>query len=631
MPDYAVSTAFLGRDKGITALFDKMGRAADKFSRKAEDSFNRVSRSSDRMHNSLRNSSKAGYKLGTIVKGILAANAIRGGIGMIGGSIQKLGTDFLEFDDTMVSAAAKFDDIGMSASNFGGELIRLKKEWRSFALGSRYSAAQVAKSGEVMAESGWGSRAAAGVTPYLLKSARANRITDLNEYTDSMVGIFQGFNLKTGDPLKDSKAFVTILDQITQGAVDARGGITDLKESLKVLAPVWQESETSAATIAFASVLQNAGFPGDMVATAGKNAKMRLARPDIVAGLAASGIDVTDKATGKMKPLLHLYDEITAKMKEVGIVPGSKEESAINQTLFGLYAVAGNKSMLQHLADYRREIERVQNQSVGVAGKTSDLIAQYSTWDKLIVLVTTSMDKGFEVLERFNAPGQKGIEGLTEKIKNFNPRGFIEALGATAKFVTTLYKLFEPFLPILPYLIAGFTTWSLVVKPLIAMIGGVWGWVTAIAAAVSEMGIFGGMVAAGGLIIGGIAAVAAALVYLELRFKLVSRAVKWLWNGLVTVWDVIAEKISYVLGLLGKLAMVPIGFVANLLGWNASDTDAMLRGFGGGQAPNAREAEARAGSWNGTLTIAGAPSGSSVSGKSTGMSSFEMHMLGANP
>lgn len=624
MPDYAVSTAFIGKDKGITALFEKMERAAKSFGSGASSALDRVSRSSDRTHNSLRNTTKAGHKFGTIVKGILTANALRGGIGMVGGALQRVGTDFLDFDDTMVASATQFDDIGVKAERFGDRLEELEKKWMSFARGSRFGMAEIAKAGEYFASSGWKSAAAEGLMPYFLKSARANRVEDLDEYVKAMVSIHGGFRLKTGDPVKDSQTFVTMLDQITQGAADAIGGVTDLKESLKVLAPIWKNSETTASTIAYASVLQNAGFPYDMIATAGKNAKMRLARQDIAEGLGLSGINVEDPKTGKLKSILQLFEEIDAKMKKLGIKPGSKADMNIQEKLFGLYAVAGNQSMLQALGDYRKEIERIEKSS-GVAGERSDLIAKYSSKDKFLVMRNALMMKGAQVLNHFNRPGQSGLDGLIERIEKFDPRGFIEAFATIGTAIKGVWTVIEPFVPYLPVFLKAWLGWQALIGGMkVARFAGEMIGLLKIALAFSPWVVIIGAIIAG-------------LVFLEVKFKVFSQLWKFL-SDLVTetivpaigkAWDWLGDKIAAIVNLMSRPITTPVKWL-----WNQFDPetqDAIMRGLGGGvEAPNKREAEARAGGWHGRLDVA-APSGSTISGKSTGMSTFETNLLGVNP
>lgn len=586
-----IMTAFTARDE-VSPAFDAMGRASDRFSSKASSAF--------------RNATKSGYKFGTIVKGILAANAIHGGINMIGNSVKKVGTDFLEFDDVMVDAATKFDDIGASSKNFGKQLDDVKSKWRSFALGSRFSAAEVAKSAKSMAEAGWDSKLAAGVTPYLLKAAQANSEKDLSSFSDAMTGVWQGFNLKTGDAQKDAASFIKILDQITKGAVDAIGGVTDLKESLKVLAPVWQESESTAATIAFASTLQNAGFPQDMVATAGKNAKMRLASPAIVKGLAADGIRVDDPTTGKIKPIVQLFEEIQAKMKQAGVKPGSSRDISIHEALFGKYAMAGNKSILQHLAAYREEIGRVENQSKGIAGNISDKKAEFSTMNKLIILAGVATDKVFQVFESFNKGGQQGIEGLTQKIKEIDLKPFIADLKTIASATSTLWNILSPFVPMLPYLVAGWLAWNVAIKA-VAIGRAIYLFGFLANTLILGLGPMGAMTTA----IGALATAMTALAAPILAIAAVGGIGAALYSG-ITGKDNFISRFAQDLGLVPKLS---------------TDENGVVNGY----APNAKEAAARQVQFNGRLDIAGAPQGSTVSSTTSGAPAMQMHLLGANP
>lgn len=93
MPDYAVSTAFTAKDR-VTRAFEAMGRGADKFGGKASAAFNKASRS--------------GSRFGDIVKGILAADIIKQGVGLLKRGLETAFKGVIGEASNLESAVADF-------------------------------------------------------------------------------------------------------------------------------------------------------------------------------------------------------------------------------------------------------------------------------------------------------------------------------------------------------------------------------------------------------------------------------------------------------------------------------------------------------------------------------------------
>lgn len=133
MPDFSVSTAFTGQDK-ISKMFDGMGRSADKFGKKTDRAFGRAGQSASRF--------------GDIVKGILAADLIRGSIS----AIRELGASSIQAAADMEGIEKSFQAIfkqdagkelafvGTSAEKLGLDLVTASKSFISIAASARGTA-----------------------------------------------------------------------------------------------------------------------------------------------------------------------------------------------------------------------------------------------------------------------------------------------------------------------------------------------------------------------------------------------------------------------------------------------------------------------------------------------------------
>ena len=138
MPDYAVSTAFTAKDKGITDAYDRMGRGADAYGDRAERAFEKVSRGAEHSGQALRNATKHGYNFGAILKGIIAADLIRSGVGKVKDAVTGTVGEYLRFDDEMSQAVAKFSDLGPGVKDFQGHVNSLGKEVRRVGIESKF-------------------------------------------------------------------------------------------------------------------------------------------------------------------------------------------------------------------------------------------------------------------------------------------------------------------------------------------------------------------------------------------------------------------------------------------------------------------------------------------------------------
>lgn len=439
MPDYAVSTAFTGRDQ-VTPVFERMSKSADRFA--------------DRTSSAFRNSTKEGYKFGTIVKGILAANLIRGGIDKVSNGLQKVGSDFLTFDDTIIGAVARFDDIGPGAKNAAEMIGVLSKQTRAAVRGSRFSAVDAAKSINELAKASYDSKTAVGILPSMMAFATAGQ-EDLAEATSMSSDLLGAFNLRDKDTQKQLKNHMELNDMLTKSALLSTGGLRDMFETMKQVAPLAKQTGMSnAQLLAMGVTLSNAGIKGDLAATAIKRATMNIYAGGMAAEFMANGIEIADKQTGKLKELPVILKDIGTKLKPLR----EDVRLPILRKIFGMYGLAGSYQLMDGLQAIGEYQDKIAN-SGGITQQVSQF-QNMSTFAKLVALANTTMEKGFQILEKFNKPGQVGIEGLITRIENFNVTPIVDGLRAFGNVVSIVYRVIEPFLPILPYVIAGFYAWK---------------------------------------------------------------------------------------------------------------------------------------------------------------------------
>lgn len=538
----------------------------------------------------------------TIVKGILAANAIRGGIGAIGQGMNKTTKDFLNFDDTMIAAVARFDDLGPAAARNGAFMSKFNKDVRQSILGTRYSAVDAAGSMDELAKAGYRSGAAMGMLQKMMNFATAAG-EDLIPATTMSSDILGSFGMKSSNNQTQIANQIKLNDMLTKSGLLATGGLTDLYETLQQTAPLAMRLKATPELLLSMSVaLSNAGIKGTEAATAIKRAYSNIYSGRMTEEFAANGIFISDQKTGQIKQLPQILGEIGGALKKLP----EDRRSEILFRIFGMYGLAGNLKLMDEL----KTIEENRLKIKSATGVTDDVSAarNMSTFAKVIMLGNAALEKGFQVLEAFNGDGQKGLEGLTQRINNFKVKPLVDGLRATGQVLKIMWTVMSPFLPALPWLALGWMAWNVQLKVFAGLKAAALVWQIG-AAMVAGLGPVGAMTTALWAMAAPLTAMAPALLSLTAIGGFSAAG-----YSLFTGKDNFISKAAQGLGIVPKLQ-------------TDSEGNIMSRGA---QAPNAQEAAARASGYHGVLDV-NAPAGSTLTTKKMfGAPGISVHMLGVN-
>lgn len=611
MPDYAVGTKFTAKDQ-VTATYKRMGQAADNFRRRSSSAF--------------RNASKEGYKFGTVMKGILAANAIHGGVGLVTNGIRTAVGSFIEFDDTMVAAAARFDDIGPKAADFRGELDKLKLGARQAGAGTQYALTDIATALDTMAKAGWNSKVALGTVRSFMDLATASG----EEFaaTVSMGNDLLGaFGLRSSNVQTQIANQARLNDILAKSGLDANGELIDMFETMKMVGPIASTAGVGMEEIvAMAIALSNAGIKGTQAATALKHALLNIPSKKMAAEFKANGVAIAD-SNGNIRKYSDILTEIGTKLSKLG----NREQTQILERIFGLYGIAGGAGLIKNLEGISIAEERLKS-AAGTSKDVSDVMEKYSSKIKLARLQNALLDKSFSVLERFEYQGKKGIDALVASISKWNPERLINGIQFIVNGLKALWTIIKPFVPFIPYLIAGFVAFNVTLKAMAILqtVSMFYRLITAARLAIGTMATLNLIMAANPavLIATAIAAAVVGLIYLEKKFGIFSKA----WEYFSTLIKDFMEWIQQTTfwKILSGIANGLIGAGKALINMEIPDTSIMAENSQTA-APNQKEAEARRIQFNGRLDIAGAPQGSTVQSKTTGAPGIDMQLLGVAP
>jgi TP901 family phage tail tape measure protein len=561
----------------------------------------------------MRNATKRGYQFGTVVKGILAANIIRSGIGQIAGGLTKVGTDYLEFGDVMTGAVARFDEVNTKSAAFGQAITTQSKGVRTAILGTRSSAVDGAMSLNELAKAGYNSAAAMKILPNLTAFATAaqEKLADATKMSSDILG---GFGLKNDNVAIQYKNHMKLNDQLTKSALLATGDMKDLFETLQVVAPISGEIKASQEEVlALTIALSNAGIKGTEAATAIKRGWLNLfmSTGQMQKELNANGIFPYDPKTGapqKYTAVLKQFTKVVDKLQP-------QRRNLILRNIFGVYGMAGQIKMMRELKAIGEYEDKIRSAD-GLTQRMAD--AANTSWKASFQkLGNAALEAGFKILDAFAVKGKSGVDTLTASIQNFNVDPIISGLKSTVWLVEKLGAVIQPLMFWIPYLAAGALMW----KGAMRVLGFAFKTATALIGlaeagfAVFMDGILGGTAIISATVLPVIATLAAA-------FSTISAG-----YSLITGRDNAISMLAQWAGIVPKLRTDENGQVLG----RASDSQQYP--WWREEAPNATEAQARAnGTWQGQLNILGAPAGSTVSGgSSSGAPSISMHLLGVNP
>ena len=600
MPSYAVDMAFGSKDK-VSKAFGRMDRAAGKFGRTADRAFSKASRKA------------AGFQ--SITKGILAAGVIQRGFAGLARGIGAVTTQFVDFDQATIGAAARFKDIGPDAADFEYQLSRIRDRAREAGQATEFTAAQSASALDFLARAGFTSAEAFGSLTSMINLATASGedFATVADYSSDLLGAF-GMNVEN---TSQKIANLTRLnDVLVKAANSANVTIEDMFETMKIAGPIatamGQSLEDVTAITAF---LGGSGIKGSQAATALKNSILNLAAPSTKAAgmLKSLGVEVAD-SQGNMRKLDDIIGDLAPQLNKMGNV----KAGAILNEIFGKRAIAGAINIGKGTQAIIK-LKKAFNEASGTAQKTADRMRK-SIGNRMITLGSAASEMGFKIMEAFEVRGEGAIDRMTKAIRAFDPSPIINTLEFTIELFKNIIAVLRPFKEMIGVLIAGWMAYAAVMKIVAAaqLIVAFTNPVTAIIASLALLGAF---------------------VYnfwdeIALGWSI-------MWEGMKTTFFKLVTIFSFIWGGFFKLIANGIRLWSTFLGLDVSDIDSALSDFEkfkaevavkGGitpEAPNKELAEARQDiRFSGRLDIAGAPEGSTVTGQTTGAPDIEMDMLG---
>jgi TP901 family phage tail tape measure protein len=410
---YSIATAFKAVDK-VSGAFKKMGVSAGLFGKKGSRAFGRVNKSAS--------------MLGSIIKGNLISGAISKGFGLIASGVRGVIDEFVDFDNAITSASAKFKNLT------GQQLKDLAVTAREVGASTKFSAAEAAQGLDFLAMAGFSADQAMKVLAPTASLATVANV-DLARSTDIASDSLGAFGLMTKDSVKLEKNFIEMNDSLAATMTATNTGIEDMFEAIKKGAPAFTAAGQGMNTFnSLVGTLANSGIKGAEAGTALRNVMLRLAKPtgeaaDIMDSL---GIQTQD-SKGNFRDVVDIlgqFEEATKKM-------GTAQKTAALSTIFGARTVTGINVLLKagtkDIKSFRNELDN----SGGAAERMADIMNN-SLGNRLKALRSAAIEVGFKFLDAFKGDATDGITAITEALRTVNVEPLIN-------MIKTVLELIKPF------------------------------------------------------------------------------------------------------------------------------------------------------------------------------------------
>jgi len=599
--NFALATKFTAIDK-VSGAFKNMSKNADKFGSRADKAFRKASRS--------------GQRFKDVTKGILAAGAVSRGLALIERGVAAAATEFVNFDQSITAASAKFKGLNLATKEGQKTLELLKKRARDVGATTQFSATQAAQGLDFLALAGFNAEQAMAALAGTVDLATVADI-DLGTATDIATDSLGAFGLMTKDSIQLQKNLTRVNDVMAKTMATSNTTLEQLFEAVKKGGTEFTRAGQSIETFSsLAGIMAGAGVKGEEAGSQLRNAMIALSKPTKIAAakLKKMGVEVSD-LNGNTRDIVDIFEDL---QKGLNKIKGSTERGATVTEIFAKRS-AGLKVILstniKELRIYRQSLV----DSAGASAKMAKIM-QSSLLNRLRSLKSALIELTFKIFTKFEKRGASAIDAITEAVRKFDPSPIIAGI----ERAITVLKLLGALATILKPVIAAMIAYKVAT---LAAVAASWAFAAfqkaqiffilakSIGFASTAMHLLNVALLANpiGLTIAGVAAFAAAL-FVVVKY----------WDDIIGAIKTAIDLSAKFIGLGGddeKKSPSPIGGALVSPGRTEFVTP-----------PNKADAEAKAQQFDfmGKLDITGAPPGSSFEHTGKGAPRIGVELLGPN-
>jgi TP901 family phage tail tape measure protein len=381
---------------------------------------------------------KSSLGLGKLMGGIIGSRLIIGGLNAIKRGIGAVTNQFIDFDQAITAAGAKFGDAFKRGTKGA---LELRKVARKIGAETEFTATQAGQGLDFLALASFSAAQSMGLLPGVVDLATSTNL-DLARATDIASDSIGAFNLMTDDSVQLQKNFTRIMDVMAKTTTTANTDMNMLFESVKAGAPAFTGAGQSLETFsAFAGKLAEAGVKGTKSGTDLRNMMLALAGPTGDAQKTLNKLNVTTTdSTGNFRDAIDIIADIEKGLKGYG----TAQKSAALKAIFGKRTVTSMNILLAKGSD---ELRKYRNELLNSQGASKDLAEEMrkSLKNQLEKIKSGLTEVGFKFFDVFGKTIQKSIKfisKLVDKLNKFLAVNKKIIKGGFGKFLNFIKKIF---------------------------------------------------------------------------------------------------------------------------------------------------------------------------------------------
>lgn len=412
----SVTTIFKSKDK-TSRDFDRMGKNAKKFGNNTSKAFKKAS--------------KSATSFSTITKSILAAGLIQKGLAGVSQGLTVVTTDFINFDDAVTAASAKFKGLNLATKEGQKTLLALKKSARETGATTKFSAAEAASGLDFYATAGFNAAQAMAVLKPTAKLATIANL-DLARTSDIASDSIGAFGLMTKDSVQLQKNFTRISDVMAKTMTSTNTNMEDMFESIKKGAPTFTSTGQRIETFnTLMGTMANSGVKGSESGTQLRNMMLRLAKPTKEAQIVLDKLGVTTKdSKGNFRDIIDVLADFEGGLKGMG----TANKAAALKTIFGARSITGMNILLKEGTSNLRKFRAQLDDSAGSTEKMAGIMEK-SLGNRLKSLKSAAIEVGFQLFSAFGEQGGNAIDKFAGFIRKIDLTPLINGIKFTATWV----------------------------------------------------------------------------------------------------------------------------------------------------------------------------------------------------
>jgi TP901 family phage tail tape measure protein len=373
------------------------------------------------------------------------------GAAVLGAGIAYATREFVQFDNAITNASAKFKGLNLATAEGQAKLEELNASARKVGANTQFSATEAAQGLDFLAMAGFNADQAMASLPLTVDLATVANV-DLARATDIASDSLGAFGLMTEDANQLQINFTRQNDVMAKTMASTNTSMEDLFDAIKKGAPTFTAAGQSLESFnALAGILANSGVKGAEAGTQLRNIMLRLANPTAQAAdvLKNLGVQTQDEA-GNFRDVIDILADFENGLKGMG----TAQRAAALSTVFGTRAVTGVNLLLQsgtaNLTKFRDEL-------IGAGGASADMagIIRQSLGNQLNILKSGLIELGFQFIEAFEQNGRGALSGLIEAVQNFDITPVINTMKTLGNIFGVVFNLVKTFGPIILGVVAA--------------------------------------------------------------------------------------------------------------------------------------------------------------------------------